>query len=289
MSPRKVHDGCEPRRRCDRFNQFAFDVGERFTELLPVPGGTPWAGGLPSGGVMVGEVDVVSLLNRQGRISHSCERVNGRLPAFGDFSRHGRSPLWARNGQSTSVYTYRDSGSEVDLNEQGLGTTTQTPGTNALLALAPIPRPVCGESPGGSRPGPNSRWNATEHGRLRRRQRRPFTSSPDGVCVHSDGCVSGGLRSRGWGVETTLQYIGPDGSTRASRARPWCGRAPWKSAPWRVGWVPQGGHRSTGARGPVWGLGEVARSLVPAPTRSGGARSRLEGVAGTRDLLSPSP
>ena len=48
----------------------------------------PGPAGCPPAWVMVGEVGVVPFLNRQGRITHSCEGVKGRLPALGYLGRH---------------------------------------------------------------------------------------------------------------------------------------------------------------------------------------------------------
>src|ERR1700686_4410217 len=50
MGARKIHHGDEPCRRDNRFDHFALDIGERFTELLPVPGRAAWARGLPWAG-----------------------------------------------------------------------------------------------------------------------------------------------------------------------------------------------------------------------------------------------
>src|ERR1700686_2819447 len=88
MGARKIHHGDEPCRRDNRFDHFALDICERFTELLPVPGRAAWARGLPIGRIMVDEVDVVSVPQRQGRIPQSCHRSEGRLAAIGYFGRH---------------------------------------------------------------------------------------------------------------------------------------------------------------------------------------------------------
>src|ERR1700722_2698686 len=91
----EVHDRDEPGRGDDRLDHLAFDIAERLAELLPEPGRAARAGRLPRGRVVVGEVSVVPVLDRQRRIAHPRERVKSRLAAFGYLGRHWCPPIGA--------------------------------------------------------------------------------------------------------------------------------------------------------------------------------------------------
>jgi hypothetical protein len=106
MGAREIHDGDEPCRRRDRLDHFAFEVGERCTELLPEPGRPAGTCGLPRSGVVISEVGVVFVLEWQRRIPHPCEGVEGRLPTFGYLGRHEHCPFSAAYG--SPVYTPRE-------------------------------------------------------------------------------------------------------------------------------------------------------------------------------------
>src|ERR1700722_995031 len=95
MGTREVHDGDQACRCGDRFDHLTVDIGKGLAELLPVPRWTARAWRLPVGRVMVGELDVVPVRQRQGLITHSCERIQSRLSAFGNLRSHCASPYVA--------------------------------------------------------------------------------------------------------------------------------------------------------------------------------------------------
>jgi len=102
VGARKIHDGDETCRRGDRFNHVTFDVAERVPELFPKPSHAARPRRLAVGGVVVDEVRVVSVFERQGPIADFGERIEGRLPPLGYFARHWWSPVWLSDRWHTS-------------------------------------------------------------------------------------------------------------------------------------------------------------------------------------------
>ena len=72
----------------DRFNHVPFDLAEGVPELLPKPGQPAWTRRLTLGGVVIDEVDVVLVFEREGLIEHFGERIESCLSAFGYFGGH---------------------------------------------------------------------------------------------------------------------------------------------------------------------------------------------------------